>query len=380
MRTLHVAALPFPSMQGTQALLHAMLTALAQAGHDTHLLCYPHGAFERAHSYSVHRGSRDPRTTSLRSGPSAGKILEDISLASDLRALLRSLRPERVFAHHVEAAACAYAAGVPALAYVAHTSVATELGSYFPRLARVPWGLIGAGADLLAALPAKRHLAISPLLCAELSARAARPFELLRPPWFVQAPITVEERRSARAALGLATHSEILLYAGNLDAYQGLDVLYAGLLLAFAQRPHARFLLATASDTALLLKKLPTSLTARTLLVTLDSDEARRRVHAAADLALVPRRSPGGLPIKLLDAMSLGLPVLACARATAGFEFGPACHTLADDEPSAWAEGIARYFDLSSEHRRAFSEEARAWIADQHGPQAFVRQLLAAGG
>lgn len=379
MRTLHIAALPFPTVQGTQALIHAMLSALALHGHDTHLVCYPHGAFERDAPYLVHRAAGRPIDRSLRSGPSLRKVAQDLQLTRSLTSLVARLQPARIFAHHVEAALCARAARLRNVTYVAHTSLQSELGSYFPAVSQVPWSLLGKVVDGLASAATQQAFAISPRLCADLTESTGRPFRLLTPPWFEQAAVTAEEQGAARMELELDASAQVLLYAGNLDAYQGLDVLCAGLNAAMERLPKAVFLLATASEPAALLARLPPLLLARTKVVVLDGQSVRRRVHAAADLALVPRLAPGGLPVKLLDALSLGVPVLCAKRATAGFEFGAACQGVADDDPQAWSEAIVGHFDLSIEHRRAFSQAASSYMTSAHAPSAFVDRLLRTG-
>ena len=70
---LHVACLPFPSYQGTQAALAAMLEASATNG-QTHLLAYAAAGYELDAPYEVHRIPDFPKVRSLRSGPSWGKI------------------------------------------------------------------------------------------------------------------------------------------------------------------------------------------------------------------------------------------------------------------------------------------------------------------
>ncbi len=376
MRTLHVAAMPFPSQQGTQALVHAFASALADAGHDTHLLCYPRGSFERPTRYTLHRSADLARDRSLRSGPSARKLLQDVQLARDLRQLHAALKPTQVIAHHVEAAWAAHLIGLPRVTFVAHTSLSAELGSYYSRSWQPIFKRLGRRIDQAAARPAARRFAISPGLQTRIESETRCSFQLLTPPWTAHPEIGERERHHARAQLGLESAQQVLLYAGNLDSYQGLDVLCTGLERAITQGSRLHWLLATASDAQSFIARLAPRLRARTQCVALDSHGVRRRVHAASDLALVPRQSPGGLPIKLLDALAHGLPAIACERATAGFSFGPACTVIGNDDPEAWAASLAGFFGLSPQHRRAFASSAREVVRRQHDPAACVAQLL----
>src|SRR5690606_34223065 len=104
--------------------------------------------------------------------------------------------------------------------------------------------------DALLARRAARTLAVSPLLAELLASDSARPAHALVLPWRVGHPAHPGERSEARARLGFAPPHEVVLYAGNLDRYQGLDTLLPELAHACAQRPQLRWLVATESPRA----------------------------------------------------------------------------------------------------------------------------------
>ncbi len=340
MRVLHVAALPFPSPQGTQALLHAMLMAHAQAGHDAHLLCYPGRPV--AVPYRVHRCA-PPRPVSLRSGPSWHKLALDGALAWSLRKLVRRLRPELVVAHHVEAAAIALALRIPA-AFYAHTDLGAELPSYFAPHWRLPLRLLGAGLDrVLSAMPT---LAVSPLLAQKMGA------QLLPLPWAIPPPISERERREARAHFALS--GRVVLYAGNLDRYQGLEP-----VIAAVAREEVQWLIATESPLRDFARALHPFF-GRVRFARLHDEAARRRAYAAADLAVVPRAVPGGVPIKLFDALARGVPVVTTRTALAGYPLARFCNV------------IEREWTFQAPHA-----DARAYLQAAHAPARFAAELSA---
>jgi glycosyltransferase involved in cell wall biosynthesis len=374
MRTLHVAAMPFPTQQGTQAAIHSMLCALAEAGHDTHLLCYADQAFPRASAYRVHRAPGPIALRTLRSGPSLEKLLLDGVLSLQLRRLVRALEPDLVVAHHVEAAASAWAVGARPFTFFAHTSLRTELPTYFAPALGAALAWLGGGLDRFLCQRADRVLAVSPLL-AELLARegaAAAPCTL---PWRLPPARSLEERRAARAAYGIAQDSQVALYAGNLDGYQGLDALFEPLARFARRNPRFVWLIATASSARTLRARLSRhGLSAQSRVVPLGDEAARRRAHAAADLALVPRAAAGGFPIKLLDAMARGVPVLAAELACAGLAVPASVRVVAGGAPAAWYEALAQAFDTPLwEH----GERGREHVAQHHRPEQFVSELCA---
>ncbi|MGF1464543.1 MAG: glycosyltransferase [Sandaracinaceae bacterium] len=398
MRTLHVAAMPFPSVQGTQAAVAAMVRAEARAGRGPELLTYAHGA--SAHGASAHGASAAPhlagavhhrtadlvRDRSLRSGPSLRKLVQDVQVALAVRRLAG--RADALVAHHVEAcAACLLSGASKPLLFFAHTALAPELPTYLPAELPGPWptalrrglarALSASGAALDRALlrRADGAAALSPDLRAALEAQGDRPVTYVPVPWPVPAPIAPEERAAARRELGLG-EEPLLLYAGNLDAYQGLGTLLEGFARLRAIRKEARLLVATASDPRALDEPLRRAgLGAAVTVTRLGGAEAdRRRIHAAADLAVVPRRSPGGLPIKLLDALARGLPVVATRRATAGLALEDVAALAADDDP----EALARAMLAGLARAPALREAATPYVRATHGDEAFRSALDAA--
>ena len=91
-RALHVAALPFPTYQGTQAAIHAMLDATSRVDPDAALFTYATEGYATSTRFAVHRVGDLPRLRSLRSGPSLGKLVVDARMLFELQALARKLR------------------------------------------------------------------------------------------------------------------------------------------------------------------------------------------------------------------------------------------------------------------------------------------------
>jgi glycosyltransferase involved in cell wall biosynthesis len=374
---LHVACLPFPSYQGTQAAIAAMLQASADTGSPTHLLTYAQGAYELAAAYDIHRVPDFPRVRSLRSGPSWGKVALDARCIVETRRLARRLRPKAIVAHHVEAALAALAAQVAPVYYVAHTSLTRELPVYFPLVPASLVAQIARRVERLVCARAAGVAAVAPSL-ATLLGEGTR---YLPVPWTL--PTSPRPTRDeASSALGLPANAHVCLYAGNLDRYQGWESLIEALAILRHTDPAARLLVATESDPA------PTRRHAERLRVAefvhfcrIDGEQARRLAHAASDLTWVPRRTEGGLPIKMLDAFARNLPVVAMERATAALPVEDACIVIPNDDSDALAAAARRLI----EDRRAamtIAQDARRYLLTQHSAESFaaaMRGLLGEG-
>jgi glycosyltransferase involved in cell wall biosynthesis len=370
---LHVACLVYPSYQGTQAAIGAMLHAAAQTGGPrSHLLSYAHGAYEADCPFEHHRVPDFPKNISLRSGPSLRKVALDLRCVAELRRLAAELRPAAVLAHHVEAAAAAVAARVRPVYYVAHTSLTDELPEYFPRLPSRPIATIAGLCERSLCASVDGIAAVAPSLAERLGPHT----RYLPVPWTgATSERTAASRLSARASLGLDAAASVCLYAGNLDAYQGWEHLLGALAELRRTRPEARLLVATESNPA------PVQALARrhalqdALLVRrLAGESARATLHAAADLAWIPRRTPGGLPIKMLDAFSRGLPVVAMERATAGLEVSGACLAVANDDPVALARAAEQVLS-DPDQARQLARNAEHYLSTRHSAAAFNAAL-----
>ena len=375
--------MPFPTAQGTQAAIRAMLDVLAGTGRDVHLLTYARGAFELDPAFTIHRAPDLPGRDTFRSGPSVRKVVEDLALARSLSRIASHYQPrptdtgtrsqcQSVVAHHVEAAAACIAARIPRWAFVAHTELARELPTYAPAVLGRALEAIGALTQGAVARRAAAVCAIAPSLATTLEAALEREVSYLPVPWPIAPERTHEERTEARRALALDPDAEVLLYAGNLDAYQGWEDVVRALVAVRTRRPRAQLLVATASDPAPLeAEARRAGVRDHTHVTGVDTEPARRCAHAAVDVAIVPRRTPGGLPIKLLDALARGLPTVAASRAAAGLDLRGAAILVADDDPDALAQGA-----LTVLGARAASAElagrARAYIATDHAPARFI--------
>lgn len=338
MTILHVACLPFPTHQGTQAALASMVRASAELGRPVHLLTYARGAYEIDAPYPIDRIPDFPKVRSLRSGPSIGKLALDARCVVEIGRLCRQLTPEAIVAHHIEAAVAALAANVGPIHYVAHTSLERELPIYFPRLLERPLTTVARRIELWVCRQAAGIAAVAP----SLSTRLGETATYLPIPW--RRPVEgAPTQRQARAALGLPAAGPIALYAGNLDPYQGWEDLIAALVALRGTHPRARLLIATESDPA------PARLEATRVGVgpavdfrRLSGESARQLAHAAADLTWIPRRTEGGVPIKMLDAFARSLPVVSTKRASAALPIDGACVCVPDDDPHALAKAADR--------------------------------------
>lgn len=368
LRLAAVAAFPFPLSQGSQIFARDQLRALARAGADVTLICYGSGAADEPACDDI-ACERTPRALSpraLRAGPRLLKPLADAALLATCLGAQRRRRFQALLAHNGEAAVAALAVRaltrVPVV-YVAHTLLGRELASYAPLRLGPALDRIGGALDRAIARQADAVIALTGPAARALGPHARGPVEVIPPGATPAAPPDDARVAEACARAGLE-RGRFALYAGNLDGYQDLAVLEGAARrlpqLAIAVATHAPPPRATGA--------------LRTFRV---RDHAEVRALAAgAALALLPRRRPGGFPIKLLSYMQAGRAIVASAGIVDELVHDRSAWLLPPDATAEdWADAIAALAADGARARR-LGDEARALLASHHAwPQLAARTL-----
>jgi len=318
-RVLQVGAFPYPSDQGTQLLLTGTTRALREAGHHVEVAVYGHGDGDGVERPDlVHRVGAPPGYRRMRSGPDGVKPWLDLALAVAVGRLVRQRGYDVVHAHSHEALLACWAAlrrarRRPALVYGEHTKMADELPTFVRGTG--PIGRLLDRAETLADGVIALHAPTAG------SARSGGARAVIPPGVYADAFAGVTARRAGRA--------RALVYAGTPDRFQGVGVL--GRVLDAL--PGWRLVLVGPAWTPALARAVHANATP----IPASWGEARSFI-AGADVAIVPRVTCAGFPMKLLNYAMLGVPTVvtpACARGVPG-------EVVAEPHPAALAEGVNR--------------------------------------
>ena len=364
MRIAILGAFPFPLPQGSQVFVEQQTRALQRAGAEVTLFCYGHGAGRTPPDLDVVRIPRRLSPATLRAGPSPGKPVADAALATAYAWRAREQAFDLALAHNGEAALAGFAArvacGVPVI-YVAHTQLARELSSYAPTARAVLDGL-GGWLDRRLARHADAVIALSAASQTALARHASGPVERIAPGLDEVAAPTPEQIERACARFGLERKS-YALYAGNLDDYQHL-----GELARAARDGGVRVAVATHDS----IRNAPDGL----LLARVQSREEVRALTAGAGVCVLPRRAPGGFPIKLLNYMDAGVAIVARANVADGLVHGRSAFLLTESAgPKALAAAIRTLLDDPAEAAR-LGRGGRAHLEAEHRWPELARRTL----
>jgi glycosyltransferase involved in cell wall biosynthesis len=356
LRILFLAPQPFFEVRGTPLAVLAMVRALIGLGHRVDLLTFPQGDPVDVPGLTHRRSLRLP-VGRVRAGPSLAKMALDVPFLGE--AVWRMATGGYDVVHAVEEAAhlaapFARLLGLPLVADV-DSSIPDQL-RYSGFAARGP--LLRA-AEVLERF-ALRRAAVVVTVCRSLTegVRAQAPdvpvFQVEDPP-LVDAsdPPAPEAVEALRRELGLGG-APVVLYSGNLEPYQGVDLLVD----AAARVPEARFLFMggePAQIEVLRARAATAGVGGGCVFAGPRPPSTLPLFLALSDVLASPRRQGANTPFKIFTYLASGRPLVATRIPT---------HTqLLDDslailvEPSA--EGLAAGIRQALDHPGEAATRAR---------------------
>jgi glycosyltransferase involved in cell wall biosynthesis len=345
--------------QGSQVLIRDTAQALCEAGHALHLVVYGHGTQEAADAFAVHRSPKLPGYRSTSSGPSLLKPVADALLVGTLWRTVRRERPEVIHAHNYEGLMTALASRARPVVYHAHNAMADELPWYFSGQS---WARrLGAWLDWT--LPRRAGHVIAPhrALADYLISNGCDPRQ-----------VTVIPPSASPGDFAEPTYTDMpaeVLYTGNLDAYQNLELLNEAMRAVRNAEPDTRLLVATAATN-------PAAHVHAAEILPTPGMTAPRDALARDIIVVCPRVAWSGYPIKILNAMAAGRPVIACRSAPGPITDGIDGVVIPDNDPHAFAEAILR-LRRDRSLREYLGTAARETIRTQHSRALLVRRLEA---
>lgn len=383
LRVLLVAPQPFFAQRGTPINVRQMAQALCEAGHEVHLATYPMGAPVSIPGLQLHRALGIPGVRGVPIGFSWRKVALDVSLALRVWMLIARRRFDVV--HAVEesvffAMPAARLRGIPVI-YDMDSSLSEQLE--YGGHAR-SGGLLRLIRRIERAALRRSSLAIT--VCASLteSVHAMDP----RVPVAQIEDCPLDEALRApdrarvhqlRASYGLQSRS-VVVYTGNLEGYQGIDLL----LDAFAHvaRANGRAALVLVGGTpeqlrAVRARAATLGIGDRVVLPGPRPAEEMPEWMAAGDALVSPRLQGGNTPLKLYSYMWSAVPIVATDLATHTQVLDETTAVLRAPTPEAFASGITEV--LADPARFApLGQAARARVARDFSRDAFRKKLLAA--
>jgi glycosyltransferase involved in cell wall biosynthesis len=186
---------------------------------------------------------------------------------------------------------------------------------------------------------------------------------------------------AAGPAAGGAEGPPRLVFTGNLGYFVNADAVEWWLDRVWpplaARRPDLRLVVAGDRPRPRVRRAVARAAAAGGTVALLGSVPDLRPVLAGAAAALAPMRCGSGLPLKILEAWSQGVPVVASPWAAAGTSGVPGEDLLVADSPRQWVETLTDLLENPAARRQLAANGRQRLLAD-YSRQRIKQQLLAA--
>ncbi len=376
MRILLLAPQPFYQVRGTPIAVRLLAETLAGHGHQLVLLTFPEGEDISIEGCRLVRLSPWPGLANVKPGFSWKKVLYDLQMFWRTWAIVRREKIDLI--HAVEESAfiawmMKKLRGIPYV-YDMDSSLAQQLVEKHPFL-RVLGGLFDRAEGR--AIRGSSGVIVVCQALADVASRHAPGVPLQRledislfPPGEVDAPVAEQHR--------IAAGGPVVMYVGNLESYQGVDLLITAFRAVHEQAPDAHLVIVGGAE-----KDLQTygdrvsaiGLTERIQLIGPRPLEDLPVYLSQADILVSPRTKGNNTPMKIYSYLASGKPLVATRAYTHTQVLDDEVALLVDPTAADMADGLLRL--LADEALRTrLGEAARRRAEAEHSRPAFERKLI----
>jgi glycosyltransferase involved in cell wall biosynthesis len=381
-RVLLVSPQPFYAPRGTPMNVRQMCRVLGAAGYRVDLACYPLGEDVDIDGVAIHRGLGIPGVDAVPIGFSLRKLALDALLALTV---LRLLATRRYAALHAIEESVFFALpaawlGIP-LIYDLDSLLSEQLR--YSGAIRSAWILAGVRwLERLALSNASAAITVCRALsdAARELCPAVRIFQIEDTPLEEASrapdPARVAELR-ARLELG---ERPAVVYTGNLERYQGIDLLLDAAEQLRELAPEARLVLVggEAPQVAALRAELDRRALAQSVIVVgVRPPEEMAEWMALGCVLVSPRCQGENTPLKIYTYMRAGIPIVATELPTHTQVLDAETALLCTPDAKELARAMASVIAAPGVFR-ARALRARERAEREYSREAFERKLLAA--
>lgn len=376
LRILLVAPQPFYQERGTPIAVRLLVETLCRAGHKVDLLTYHEGIDIEMPGLRIERARRIPGISHIPIGISWKKLACDVSLSIRLARLLA--RGQYDVIHAVEESI------FPAAFFnlFARKRLVYDMDSILSDQLMRKWRLLSPLAALLRRierLAIRRADWVFPV-CEDLAKRAREHVPAERVVILPDTPLPAPSHVPAVEDLRVLVDSGhlIALYVGNLERYQGIDLMLEAIAHLGADTPID--LVIVGGDATQIEKHVAKAsaygVADRIHFLGPKPLECLNSYLGQADILVSPRAWGSNTPLKVYSYMKTGKAILATRIRAHTQVLDDETAILCEPNAEALAHGLAVLFK-NRETCQRLGWAARARVESEYSPEAFQRKLLA---
>jgi glycosyltransferase involved in cell wall biosynthesis len=376
-KILLIAPHPFFQARGTPIAVRRVLEFLSARGHHVDLLTFHEGADVEIVNCRIFRIARVPGVRNIRPGFSLKKIICDTFMFAKCLGMIRRTRYDLIHAVEEGAFIAAFMQAVAGVPYVydMDSSLAEQLVETYPEL-QIVFPILRR----LEAVAVRRSLGVL-TVCAALEdvALALAPEKTVgrvEDTTLLTGASPYSQNGDAQLPWG-ADAGPVVMYVGNLERYQGIDLLLEGFRHTLARVPSARLVIVGGQgddvdryrNLAASLGILPAVYFTGPRPLALLGELFRQ-----ADVLVSPRLKGLNTPMKIYSYLDSGTAVLATRIRTHTQVLNDENSYLVDPEPQALGGGLAELLSDTALRER-LARQAKAYVQREFTPEAAWRKL-----
>jgi glycosyltransferase involved in cell wall biosynthesis len=378
-RILKLAPEPFYEERGTLIAAELLIRAMCEQGHRVDLVTFHLGEDRPRPGLTIHRIRPWPRPKRIRPGFSLAKVWCDLFLFFKAIGMMRRQRYDLIHAVEESAFIAMLLGPLTRTPYVfdMDSSMAAQI------VARYRWTRpLGGLLRWLETLPMRRAAAVVPM-CEDLAVTARRycrgTVQVLSDISLLSDDKTPTAEEDLRSTLGI--EGPMVMYIGNLEPYQGMDLLLRAHRQVMDVRPDASLVIIGGVEADIRRYREMATKLGIGHGVHLVGPRPVGRLAAymsQADILASPRIEGTNTPMKIYSYMDSGTPIVATDLPTHSQVLSKEEAALAEPNTDAFASEVVRLLDDEAERLR-LAANARDLVQRRHSWDSFqetVRGLL----
>jgi len=357
--------------------VRAVLEFLSARGHQVDVLTLHEGEDVEIPNCRIHRIPRIPGVHNVRAGFSFKKVLCDLLMVVKCLAMVRRARYDLI--HAVEesafiAAAASALSGVPYI-YDMDSSLAEQLAEAYPKL-----GTVLPILRFCESVAVRRSIGVL-TVCAALE-DVALGHAPDKPVGRVEDSTLLSRTSGGFAGDGLLPEElgpsgPVAMYVGNLERYQGIDLMLQGFRITLRRLPSASLVIVGGrEDDILRYRAMAAALGIESRVHFMGPRPVRELsgLLRQADVLVSPRLKGLNTPMKIYSYLDSGTAVLATRLPTHTQVLDDQTAYLVDPDPTALGTGLARLLS-DGPMRERLGVRAKAYVQEEFTPEAARRKL-----
>ncbi len=376
MKILLLAPQPFFQNRGTPIAIKLLVEVLAKNGHKIQILTYHEGEDITFSNVRIHRIRRLPGVKNIPPGPSWKKIICDIFLFFKCFQIIRRYKFDLI--HAVEESGfisiiVKYLFNIP-FVYDMDSSFAQQIIGKYPNLRPTQKYL-----EFLEKILIQKSIGVVAVCkyLEDISLRHDPQKPIVRLEDISLLPEKSKQGEPPTEKLKLS--GPIIMYVGNLEKYQGIELLLESFRMVLLKVSNANLVIIGGSETDIQSykqKAVKLGIEHKTHLIGPRPITQLGSFLKQADVLVSPRIEGGNTPMKIYSYLDSGRPVIATRLPTHTQVLDDQIALLSQTDPKDMAEGMITLL-TDKKFASELADLAKERVRAEYSYEAFERKLLA---